>query len=89
LTGSVQIEIVNPENLQRAVRIQDNAYGHPAIERTLSGSRLETFPIETPRSHGWYDLTVSLVEEPAFEKRYAGRVETGKWSFSDPLMGGV
>jgi phospholipase C len=24
-----------------------------------------------------------------FEKRYAGRVETGKESFTDPMMGGM
>ena len=34
-------------------------------------------------SHGWYDFTV---EASGFEMRFAGRLEDGKPSISDPLM---
>jgi phospholipase C len=39
-------------------------------------------------SHGWYDFTV-LTDGSDVESRYAGRVETGRPSFSDPSMGGL
>ncbi|MEU5526251.1 phosphocholine-specific phospholipase C [Micromonospora chersina] len=41
------------------------------------------------RAHGWYDLTVTLSADAAFTARYAGHVENGKPSISDPAMGGL
>jgi phospholipase C len=41
------------------------------------------------KTYGWYDFTVKVKGNDSFEKRYAGRVETGKESFTDPMMGGV
>ncbi len=40
-------------------------------------------------SGGWYDFTVVIDELPDFQRRFAGRVETGKPSISDPRMGWV
>jgi phospholipase C len=37
---------------------------------------------------GWYDLTVRIEGEAGYLRRLAGRLENGKDSFSDPLMGG-
>jgi phospholipase C len=36
---------------------------------------------------GWYDFSIKISGNANFEKRYAGRIETGKESFSDPFMG--
>ena len=35
------------------------------------------------------DLTVSVDGDPQFEHRFAGHVENGEDSISDPLMGGL
>jgi phospholipase C len=35
----------------------------------------------------WYDFVVTCDADPAFERRLAGRVETGRHSVSDPAMG--
>jgi taurine dioxygenase len=43
--------------------------------------------LQLDRSFGWYDLRLQLQDAPRFERRYAGRVETGKEGFSDPYMG--
>jgi len=40
------------------------------------------------KQHGWYDFVVKETGAKA-ESHYAGRVETGRSSFSDPLMGNV
>ncbi|WP_445114549.1 phosphocholine-specific phospholipase C [Acinetobacter sp. WZC-1] len=36
---------------------------------------------------GWYDFTVTMQDDAGFSRRFAGRVETGKDTFSDPWMG--
>lgn len=36
---------------------------------------------------GWYDFTVTIEGDSSFKRRFAGRIETGKDSFSDPYMG--
>lgn len=36
-----------------------------------------------------YDLAVTVKGDPTFEHRYAGHVENGKASISDPGMGGL
>jgi len=41
------------------------------------------------KSSGWYDFTVKVSGADNFEKRFAGRVETGKESITDPYMGRV
>ncbi|MGO4611556.1 phospholipase domain-containing protein, partial [Variovorax sp. 2RAF20] len=35
----------------------------------------------------WYDFSVTCDSDPAFYRRFAGRVETGKHTVSDPAMG--
>jgi len=42
-----------------------------------------------PTIQGWYDLTVRVEGQPTWLRRLAGRVETGRPSISDPLMGGA
>ena len=41
------------------------------------------------KSFYWYDISVKIKGNDIFEKRYAGRVETGRESKSDPAMGMV
>mgnify|MGYP006371115901 FL=1 len=38
---------------------------------------------------GWYDLTVSSKDLPGWSQRFAGRLENGQPSMSDPAMGGA
>jgi phospholipase C len=38
-------------------------------------------------SGGWYDFSLSIDELPGYLRRFAGRVETGRDSVSDPRMG--
>ncbi len=39
-------------------------------------------------TQGWYDLAVRAAEGLEFERRCAGRMETGRHSISDPALGG-
>jgi len=76
------------------LEITDNAYKSPAVSKTLrqkgkAGAGGIVF-LDLSKNHGWYDFSVRLRNSASsFEKRYAGRVETGKHGYSDPFMGRI
>jgi phospholipase C len=43
----------------------------------------------TKRLFGWYDVVVTVAEDPALQYRLAGHLEDGGDSMSDPGMGGL
>jgi phospholipase C len=63
------------------VRVTDNAYGGGARVFTLAAGAALNDAWALAASHHWYDLTVAAAGD---EWRFAGHVETGKPSFSDP-----
>ncbi|HRE51392.1 MAG TPA: phospholipase C, phosphocholine-specific [Flavitalea sp.] len=92
LTGNIALKLVNlnPSRSYEIV-ITDNAYQGGTRSRTLKKSSSPrsraTVGIPLDRSAGWYDLSVSVTGSAVFEKRYAGRVETGRPGITDPAMG--
>jgi len=94
LTGNIEITAVNTGSGQLPViEITDNAYKTRvrtiALGSMASNKEQSTIILDLSKSFGWYDFTVRIKGSQLFEKRYAGHVETGKTSFTDPLMGGV
>jgi phospholipase C len=77
-TGNV---VVVAEGSSRELVITDNAYK----ASPLKGKRKVV--VDLGNSKGWYDLTVRVSGVEGFERRFAGRVETGRESISDPFMG--
>ncbi|EGD01559.1 phospholipase C, phosphocholine-specific, partial [Burkholderia sp. TJI49] len=69
--------------------VVDNAYSHaPARSYTLEpGERVEDH-WALSSSHGWYDLTITATtlrgSDDKVVRRFAGHVETGRPSQSDP-----
>lgn len=90
LSGKVTIDVAN-RNAQQAVSIEirDNAYRADDLHRSVAPSADAMVAIDTRPGFGWYDLSVRIDGEEPFRRRYAGRVETGQWSYSDPAMGHV
>ena len=41
------------------------------------------------KTHGWYDLALSAGHRGELHQRYAGHLENGRDSISDPAMGGL
>lgn len=81
-SGAVEVVLVNREPHPVSVRVGD---GYREVERTRELAPGETvLRVETGRTHGWYDVSVS---GEGFARRWAGHVDTGRWSFTDPLMG--
>jgi phospholipase C len=90
----IELKLLNFNETQAVtVQVKDNVYqGKTQTQTLLAGKAKEaqaSFILDVSRSFGWYDFSVSIAGNQIFEKRYAGRVETGKSSFSDPLMGRV
>ncbi|MRG45397.1 phospholipase C, phosphocholine-specific [Chitinophaga sp. SYP-B3965] len=69
------------------VEIKDVSYkGKPQQVKVEAGKKMAV-PLKLDSSFGWYDLAIKVQGAENFARRYAGHVETGKPSFSDPLMG--
>ncbi|SEK26603.1 phosphocholine-specific phospholipase C [Parapedobacter koreensis] len=88
LTGNVVIIVQNNGTEQKTVEINDNAYHGALLQRVLAPGAREEILLDLSMSQGWYDFTVHT-EKVGFFERFAGHVETGQVSQTDPLMGGV
>ena len=89
----LKLMISNLDERPITIEIEDNAYKgakqvqqiKPTNETTKSGR----ITLDLVKSYGWYDFTMKISGNSTFERRYAGRVETGKPGKTDPFMGRV
>lgn len=84
--GQVQLIIRNHSDRQQELTIRDNSYGQRELSRKLPPMGTQNLVLLLEKSFGWYDFSVFNKADKNFERRYAGRVESGKESFSDPLL---
>ena len=88
LSGNLEVQLRNRSGKSLSIAMKDNSYRSEATTRTIKAGEEARIVLDFEKNHGWYDFTVKA-DGSDHEARYAGRVETGKPSFSDPLMGGV
>ena len=85
--GNLQLRLENTGGARCQFTIV-NAYDPDAkIERTVRGGDTEPLYLDLRNAYGWYDLTITVDSDPAFVRRIAGHVETGRPSYSDPAFG--
>jgi phospholipase C len=90
LNGNVEIHLTNQdERREFSIEVVDLAYKNATQQKTLAPRTTATCIIDTQSSFGWYDVAIRMGGNTRFEKRYAGRVETGQPSYSDPAMDGT
>lgn len=70
------------------VTVRDG-YRTRSVKLSLRPGETERATWTLSRTHGWYDLTVTVAGDAEFAYRYAGHVENGKDSISDPSLGGL
>ena len=90
LTGNVQINIENRDSQPCEITITDHAYGAMPLTRVIpskGGAAAMKIVLDQSASHGWYDFSITVKGSEHFARRFAGRVETGTESISDPFMG--
>lgn len=83
----VRIKNTGPQSV--ALKLFDEKYQKSQTGFVMKPGSMETATRYTETSHGWYDFTIVSIEGDDFEIRYAGRLETGADSISDPFMGRV
>lgn len=87
-SGHLQVVIQNPEHKNLDVQIVDNSYKREK-QTFIQTEESKEVRLNLSSSSGWYDYSVKVVGFPDFEQRFAGHVENGKTSMTDPLLGGV
>lgn len=88
--GNLVIELRNQGAAPCSFVIIANAYFHGDRDTVLVRPGRER-QIHRPlrRSARWYDFTVEVVGLPGYRRRFAGHIETGRDSLSDPAIGGI
>ena len=86
LSGNVALRVKNSGKIPVQVAVKDHSYGLAPVSKKVPAGASEDVVMWSGKSHGWYDISVSVENG---EARYAGRVETGATSITDPAMGGV
>jgi phospholipase C len=86
--GNVLVTITNTDFKAYEAGIIDNSYKNAAIYKTIAAKASVKVVLNLSKSYNWYDFTVNIKGTDMME-RFAGRVETGKITKTDPLMGGV
>jgi phospholipase C len=69
--------------------LEDQAYGKARTEINLNPNSEKTITLDTEKSFGWYDYALKIQNNESFERRLAGRIETGLPSKTDPQMGNL
>jgi len=88
LTGNVLVHLRNTAAKPVGVEIEDNAYKTHSVTKRIEPGQEISVILHCEKSHGWYDYTVKASGSEG-ETRFAGRVETGRPSVSDPVMGNM
>ncbi|MEP0711169.1 phospholipase C, phosphocholine-specific [Algoriphagus sp.] len=86
-TEELEFSIKNTSTSKLTLSIQDNIYQKLNQEIKLEAGKETNVKIDTSKYKGWYEVTLESKENKDLKITYAGRLETGKDSISDPQMG--
>ncbi|MNX37667.1 Non-hemolytic phospholipase C precursor [compost metagenome] len=86
--GNVYLQMRNDGKAPCKFTVRAKAYRDDGPwNATVNGGAQAEQHWELAASGQWYDFAVTCDSDPAFYRRFAGRVETGKHTVSDPAMG--
>jgi phospholipase C len=84
--NSVYLTIMNMGNAPATVTVGANAYRTDGPWNYTVAPGMQVEPSwSLAGTNSWYDFTLTM--GTSFERRFAGRLETGKDGVSDPAMG--
>ncbi len=86
-TGNLLLQLHNKSAKNLEIYLRDNAYKQAAQTITLAANQTKKLVLDIARQFNWYDYSLTVKGNNLFQKRFAGHVETGRQSFTDPLMG--
>lgn len=89
LTGNLLLEVKNNSSKKKRVAIRDMSYKQAPIFRELNPNSESRIVIDLKNNHHWYDIQIEVENDKDWFERFAGHVEIGNASQTDPLMGGI
>jgi len=85
-TGNLILEASNKGDKVLHVQVKDNAYSSWRKDIVLGAGKTTKWVVDSQKISGWYDVTLQIVGS-RFVRQFAGRVETGNHSKTDPQLG--
>ncbi|WP_192346300.1 phosphocholine-specific phospholipase C [Algoriphagus sp. Y33] len=89
ITDELELRIKNTSLSDLTILVKDAVYLKLNKEIKLTAGAETSLKADTKKHQGWYQLSLTAKEDPHLQITYAGRLETGKDSISDPQMGKV
>lgn len=86
---SIHIKILQADLIQKFILLHHGYTKAKMKEELVIGEQGLVWNLDLSQSHGWYDFSLLAEGDLDMAYRYAGHVETGHPSFTDPLMGQV
>jgi phospholipase C len=84
-TASVSLVLFKPGSSACSAKITNADTAARSFTLDPRATRQESWQLDS--SSGWFDLSVTVSDEPQFLRRFAGHVETDRPSASDPAIG--
>jgi phospholipase C len=84
---TVRLTYSNQSDKEITLRLTDKSYGSPTSTVKVAPRKSTSSFLDVAKSHGWYDVAVSIDGNEQYIKRFAGRLENGKSGRTDPFMG--
>ncbi len=85
--GDIELQLINASKNNYVLSVADEAYGQKGTKLILPPGKTLSHEFQLAKSHHWYDFLILIEGHADFARRYAGRVETGKPGYTDPLIG--
>jgi len=83
----LKLTLSNASDQTQALLVTDTFYGAPEQSIQLAPFSSQTLYFNQENSFGWYDIQVRLANDKVYVRRFAGHIETGRPSRSDPANG--
>ncbi len=85
---SLALSLKNEGTTSLDVQVAANAYGGRARRIQIPPGKARAIMWPVKAAYGWYDVSVTVPAHPGWLRRFAGRLEMGRDSLSDPAMYG-
>ena len=89
VTGELVLRLMNTGAAPCSVNLSANAYAALRQQHTLAPRSELVVRIPVKGNDYWYDFSATVSGQPDYVRRFAGRVETGRHTVSDPALGKV
>ncbi|AFL89125.1 phospholipase C, phosphocholine-specific [Terriglobus roseus DSM 18391] len=85
---SLQVSVVSKDAAGQHLKLSESYTKFTKAQSVDVGANM-SLPVDVSTSGGWYDLSIeigALNQQPSVFRRYAGRIENGEHSHSDPFF---